>query len=115
MDSGLRARHGRAQVKSKPAGRLNGVEILMFGLIAMAPVAMEIARQQAEREGLAIDFAVMDAEHTTFPDASFDLIVGSGILHHLDLDRTYTEIARLLAPGGRAVFVEPLGHNALIN
>jgi SAM-dependent methyltransferase len=83
--------------------------------IDISPVAMEIARDRAAREGLEAEFLVMDAEHTTFPDGSFDLIVGSGILHHLDLSRTYAEIARLLAPGGRAVFVEPLGHNALIN
>ena len=36
MDSGLRARPGRASVKPKPAPRLNGVEMLMFGLIALA-------------------------------------------------------------------------------
>ncbi len=35
MESGLRARRTRAHIKLK-AGRLNGVEILMFGLIALA-------------------------------------------------------------------------------
>ncbi|MDB5027900.1 MAG: type 11 methyltransferase [Candidatus Eremiobacteraeota bacterium] len=83
--------------------------------IDISPVAMEIAREQARTEGLDVEFAVMDAENTSFPNGTFDLIVGSGILHHLDLARTYAELARLLAPGGRAVFVEPLGHNALIN
>ena len=83
--------------------------------IDISPVAIDIARREAEADGLEITFEVMDAERTTFADGSFDLIVGTGILHHLDLDRTYAEIARLLAPGGRAVFVEPLGHNALIN
>ena len=38
MDSGLRARRGRAHAKTKPSGRLNGIEILMFGLIALALV-----------------------------------------------------------------------------
>ena len=83
--------------------------------IDISPVAIEIARADAERQGLAIEFAVMNAESTTFADGSFDLIVGGAILHHLDLDRAYAELARLLAPGGRAVFIEPLGHNALIN
>jgi SAM-dependent methyltransferase len=83
--------------------------------IDISPVAIEIAREQARAEGLEIEFAVMDAEATTFPDRSFDLIVGGAILHHLDLDRAYAELARLLAPGGRAVFIEPLGHNAIIN
>ncbi len=83
--------------------------------IDISPVAIEIARAEAERQGVEATFAVMDAERTTFPDGSFDLIVGGAILHHLDLDRAYAELARLLAPGGRAVFIEPLGHNALIN
>jgi SAM-dependent methyltransferase len=83
--------------------------------IDISPVAIEIAREQAQREGVEIEFQVMDAEATTFADGSFDLIVGGAILHHLDLDRAYAELARLLAPGGRAVFIEPLGHNPVIN
>jgi SAM-dependent methyltransferase len=50
----------------------------------------------------------------SFPDDSFDLVFGSGIIHHLDIDRALGEIARVLRPGGRAVFVEPLGLNAAI-
>lgn len=92
---------------ARRGARVTGIDI--------SPVAIGIGRNMAADQNLDIDFAVMDAEHTTFPDASFDLIVGSGILHHLDLSRTYGELARLLAPGGRAVFVEPLGHNVLIN
>ncbi len=92
---------------ARRGARVTGIDI--------SPVAIEIARNEAMREGLDIDFRVMDAEATTFPDHSFDLIVGGAILHHLDLNRAYAELARLLAPGGRAVFIEPLGHNAIIN
>src|SRR3546814_15436315 len=67
----------------------------------------------ATETGLHATFSVDNAEQTSFPDASFDRIGGSGILHHLDLDSAYAEIARLLKPGGRAVFLEPLGHNPL--
>jgi len=58
---------------------------------------------------------VMDAESTTFHDSSFDLICGSSILHHLNVTKAYDEIRRILKPDGRAVFLEPLGHNPLIN
>lgn len=58
---------------------------------------------------------VMNAEQLGFSDSSFDLICGTGILHHLDLSRSYREVARTLSPGGSAVFIEPLGHNPLIN
>lgn len=85
--------------------------------IDISPVAIEQARDEARRTGVEkrADFQVMDAESTTFAPHSFDLIVGTGILHHLDLRRSYAEIARLLRTGGRAVFFEPLGHNPLIN
>jgi SAM-dependent methyltransferase len=85
--------------------------------IDISPVAIDLARAEARDAGLAehITFTVADAEDTGFAPGSFDVIVGSAILHHLDLRRAYAEIARLLAPGGRAVFIEPLGHNPLIN
>lgn len=39
MESGLRARTPRASIKAKPrTERLNPIELLMFGLIAMAMV-----------------------------------------------------------------------------
>ena len=49
------------------------------------------------------------------PSASFDLVFGSGILHHLILEKALCEIRRVLRPGGKAIFFEPLGHNPLIN
>jgi SAM-dependent methyltransferase len=57
----------------------------------------------------------MNAEELDFPDESFDLVIGRAILHHLDLDKSYAAIARVLRPGGAAIFLEPLAHNALIN
>ena len=85
--------------------------------IDISDVAIDIATQRGAEEGLAdrLRFCVMDAERLEFEDASFDLVCGSAILHHLDLERAYSEIARVLRPGGRGVFVEALGHNPLIN
>lgn len=60
-------------------------------------------------------YSVMNAEHTEFPTASFDLVYGRGILHHLDLEASYRELARLLRHGGKALFYEPMGHNPLLN
>jgi ubiquinone/menaquinone biosynthesis C-methylase UbiE len=57
----------------------------------------------------------MNAEILEFPDQSFDLVFGSSILHHLNLDKAYAEIERVLRPGGCALFIEPFGHNVLIN
>lgn len=83
--------------------------------IDISDVAIERGRQRVREKGQTnIRLEAMDAEAMTFPDASFDLVFGSGILHHLDIVRAYAEIARVLRPGGRAVFIEPLGHNPAI-
>ena len=62
-----------------------------------------------------VKFTEMNAEDMTFEDSSFDLVVGSGIIHHLEIEKAYREINRVLAAGGKAVFFEPLGHNLFIN
>jgi len=60
-------------------------------------------------------FSVQDAHRTNFKSGSFDLIIGRGVLHHLDIELACTEIKRVLKPGGRIVFGEPLDCNVLIN
>lgn len=85
--------------------------------IDISDEAIAAARELAEERGFARSacFARMNAEDLTFPDDSFDLIVGRAILHHLDLEKAYASIARVLRPGGTAIFLEPLGHNPIIN
>jgi SAM-dependent methyltransferase len=77
---------------------------------------IEQARLSAASEGWAdrSRFMAVDAHATGIADDSFDLIVGSSILHHLDLRVALEEIKRILRPGGRAVFLEPLWHNPLL-
>jgi ubiquinone/menaquinone biosynthesis C-methylase UbiE len=48
-----------------------------------------------------------NAEAMPYPDAHFDAVYGSSVLHHLDLDQALREAHRVLKPGGRAVFAEP--------
>jgi SAM-dependent methyltransferase len=77
---------------------------------------IEQAQAKAEQEGLqeVTRFLVADAHATEFPDDSFDLIVGDSILHHLDMRVALAEIGRILRPGGRAVFIEPMWHNPIL-
>jgi SAM-dependent methyltransferase len=37
-----------------------------------------------------------------------------GVLHHMDLDAALTQIHRVLAPGGKAIFLEALANNPII-
>jgi len=85
--------------------------------IDISEVAIQQAKAIAEQSPTAstITFRVMNAEDLQFPDRDFDMVCGSCILHHLNLERSLTEISRVLRESGKAVFVEPLGHNPLIN
>jgi SAM-dependent methyltransferase len=79
--------------------------------------ALEIARRTAAEQEVAdrITFHLMNAEDLQFEDGYFDKVCGSGILHHLDLEVSMKELARVMKPGARSFFFEPLGHNPFIN
>jgi ubiquinone/menaquinone biosynthesis C-methylase UbiE len=79
--------------------------------VDISGVSVANAAREATRRALSVKFAVMDCERLEFPDSSFDLINVSGVLHHLDLERAYAEIARVLKPSGNVLCVEALAHN----
>lgn len=84
--------------------------------IDISPVAIEQSRRWTHSKDIRdIRFCTMNAETLAFADRSFDLICGTGILHHLNLEQSYAEVARVLRPGGVGAFLEPLGHNPVIN
>jgi SAM-dependent methyltransferase len=76
---------------------------------------IQVAQASAAAQQVQVDFQMMSAEKLEFADTSFDLACGKGILHHLQLDRAFSGIARTLKPDGKAVFLEPMGHNPMIN
>ncbi|MCF8069607.1 MAG: class I SAM-dependent methyltransferase [Desulfobacterales bacterium] len=52
-----------------------------------------------------------------FKESTFDLIIGRGVLHHFDREQKPVlaqQIYRLLKPGGKAIFVEPLNTNPFL-
>ena len=93
----------------------NGAELVTG--IDISSVAIEKAKQEAIAQEVVqnTSFEVMNAENLEFEADSYDLICGSGILHHLDLDLAIDSIVKVLKPDGKAVFLEPLGHNVLID
>jgi len=58
---------------------------------------------------------LMDAHNLKFPDNYFDGVIGSAILHHLDIKKALPEISRVLKKDGNVLFLEPLGLNPIIN
>lgn len=53
-------------------------------------------------------FIVGSAHDLPFPANSIDIVFGIAILHHLDLPLVSREVHRVLRPGGRAIFQEPV-------
>jgi ubiquinone/menaquinone biosynthesis C-methylase UbiE len=82
--------------------------------ISSLAVASARSRAQAQHLEKQLTFLVGDCEQLCFRDNSFDVICGSAILHHLDVEKALGAVVRGLKPGGRAYFVEPLGHNPAI-
>ncbi len=88
----------------------------MVSGIDISDVAVAIGTRNASSAGVRnVQFLAMDAESLAFGNDTFDLSCGVGILHHLDLKKAYSELARTLKPGGTAMFLEPLGYNPFIN
>jgi ubiquinone/menaquinone biosynthesis C-methylase UbiE len=102
-----------------------GTGSLAFGLTAQArqvigidisEVAIAQARRAARLRGLKnVEFAVDNAEAMQLPDKHVDVVVGSGIVHHLDIPKSMSEVRRVLRDGGIAIFAEPLAHNPALN
>jgi ubiquinone/menaquinone biosynthesis C-methylase UbiE len=84
--------------------------------IDVSPKSIELARERARSNGLErqIDAQVVPIEKLTFEDGRFDLVFGASMIHHVDIALASHEIHRVLKPHGRAGFVEPLGHNLLL-
>jgi SAM-dependent methyltransferase len=59
-------------------------------------------------------FIAGSAHDMPFPDNSIDVVFGIAILHHLDLDLVSKEVRRVLKPGGRAIFQEPVRNSAVL-
>jgi len=76
---------------------------------------LQIAQRVAAKYGVAIHTQQCDAQNLPYPDDFFDCFFGNGILHHVELLPTAREIRRVLKPGGKGAFVEPLPYNPLVN
>ena len=61
--------------------------------------------ESAQQLGLTVQTVVTDGERLPFTDASFDLVFGHAVLHHLpDLPQAFAEFMRVLEPGGAFAF-----------
>jgi ubiquinone/menaquinone biosynthesis C-methylase UbiE len=82
----------------------------------LSDISIINAKKIALEEGLAENtfFVQGDAENTGLPDDCIDLVICSGMLHHLDLSYAFYELRRILRPGGKVLAIEALDYNPII-
>ncbi|MGQ0528672.1 MAG: class I SAM-dependent methyltransferase [Panacagrimonas sp.] len=75
--------------------------------VDLTPELVEVARAKAGEAGYSdIDFREGDAENLPFADASFDVVLSTcGHMFAPDQEQVGRELARVIRPGGRVVFL----------
>jgi SAM-dependent methyltransferase len=78
-----------------PKGSVSGID--------MTPEMLAKARASAEEMGLGnVDFVEGEVESLPFPDGAFDVVISNGVIDLIpDKDSVFSEIFRVLQPGGR--------------
>jgi ubiquinone/menaquinone biosynthesis C-methylase UbiE len=89
-----------------------GAHVTSFDL---STASVQVARYRAWLNQQQVQFVVAAGEYLPFADHSFDIIFGKAILHHLEPNIGAPDLYRVLKPGGRAAFSEPMGMNPLLN
>ncbi|OFW13668.1 MAG: hypothetical protein A3F70_01865 [Acidobacteria bacterium RIFCSPLOWO2_12_FULL_67_14] len=95
---------GLAEVR---IGRLQVSQLRLFGVDLMIERVM-VARRETAAHNLRVGLATADACALPFRDGAFDSTFCVAVLQHIgDVDRAVREFARVTAPGGRVLAVEP--------
>ena len=77
--------------------------------------AIKIAKNNSILNSNNIEYRVENCEDLSLNSDSFDIAYGSGILHHLNLNKSLPELKRILKKDGKIIFIEPMATNPIIN
>lgn len=126
-------REGRFILKNLPAD-LRGKTVLDIGCgvgdasvyfalrgakvigIDISPEIIKISEKLAKKNKVEklTKFKIGDIQKLSFKAASFDIVHGRAILHHVDIAKALKEVKRVLKKGGIAIFSDPLDYNPFI-
>jgi 2-polyprenyl-3-methyl-5-hydroxy-6-metoxy-1,4-benzoquinol methylase len=73
--------------------------------VDVSPELLEIAK--AECLAANVRYEIQNACALSYPNARFDSVVGSSVLHHLEINQALAQIYRVLKEGGSIYFTEP--------
>jgi SAM-dependent methyltransferase len=80
----------------------SGAEVVA---IDVSPELLEIARANCSAPN--IQYQIQNAYSLSYPEAVFDSVVGSSVLHHLEIKEALRDVYRVLKPAGTIYFTEP--------
>lgn len=104
------SQHLREGVRCLEIGCGTGLYSARFAATGAALVAIDVSHdliRKARKRVPSVHLAVADACRTCFPGETFDVIIGSSILHHVDVPLCLQELHRILKKGGTLCFTEP--------
>jgi SAM-dependent methyltransferase len=111
---------GRRVVDFGCGSGANSIHLALRGAalagLDISEALIRLARQRLSSNGIehTARFVVGSAHHLPFESGSVDVVFGVAVLHHLDLALVGPEIHRVLKPGGRAIFQEPVRNSRVL-
>lgn len=82
------------------------IQVLSGANVTGIDVSKELL-EVARKKNNTITFEINNAEELSYNNNSFDVVIGSSVLHHLNITNSLLEIFRVIKPGGRIAFAEP--------
>jgi ubiquinone/menaquinone biosynthesis C-methylase UbiE len=76
---------------------------------------IKVGQKRADRESVQIDLQVMPSESMTYADRQFDIVLAHDILHHVEIEKTMSEVVRVSKPSARFVINEVYTHSSIDN
>jgi arsenite methyltransferase len=84
------------------AAQMVGEEGHVTGIDMTHEMLVKARAAAAEMGATNVEFVEGEAERLPFPDATFDVVISNGVIDLIpDKDAVFTELYRVLAPGGR--------------
>ena len=112
----------RAELLIERACILSGMAVLEFGCgtgmfsryfvekgikLTAIDLSLDLIQEAQKNLHVNISFQVGDIESLVFPQESFDAVVGSSVLHHVNVEKALREAFRVLKSGSYIAFAEP--------
>jgi arsenite methyltransferase len=91
-----------AGTDSLVAAQMVGEQGHVTGIDMTLPMLAKARAAAAELRTPNVEFVESEAEHLPFPDESFDVVISNGVIDLIpDKDAVFSELFRVLKPGGR--------------